>query len=361
MATRVEGVGEAAPQGDGDIGVRSTAGDSEAGAVSREHDPGSRERDAASCERDPASRERDAASRERYRSAFRPGLFDARTIVVTGGGSGLGRCTAHELASLGAQLALVGRQAAKLEAVRDEIAAIYPERSADVTVHACDVRDEAAVTATVAAVVAAHGRVDGLFNCAGGQFPARLRDISLKGWDAVVRNNLHGTFLFSRECYRQSMERHGGAIVNMLADIWGGMPGMGHSGAARGGVLTLTETAACEWGHAGVRVNAVAPGWIASSGIDTYDEAYRTLLRGLRRAVPLQRFGTEAELSSAVVYLLSEAAGFISGSVVRVDGGVPNARPTWKLERAERSFAYQGFPQYQAPVTFADDAPADRA
>ncbi|MES2422925.1 MAG: SDR family oxidoreductase [Pseudomonadota bacterium] len=297
-----------------------------------------------------------SANLTRYRSAFREGLFAGQTVVVTGGGSGLGRCAAHELASLGAHVALVGRQQAKLDAVAAEIAAIYPERAGDTSTHTCDIRDEEAVKATVAGIVQRHGRIDGLFNCAGGQFPAKLRDISLKGWDAVVRNNLHGTFLFSRECFVQWMENHGGAIVNMLADIWGGLPGMGHSGAARGGVLTLTETAACEWGYAGVRVNAVAPGWIASNGIDTYDEEYRNLLRGLRSKVPLQRFGTEAELSSAAVYLLSPAAGFISGSVIRVDGGVPTARHTWKLQPAERSFAYDGFPQYQPPATFADGA-----
>jgi citronellol/citronellal dehydrogenase len=301
------------------------------------------------------------ASRTPYRSAFRPGLFEGKTVIVTGGGSGLGRCTAHELASLGAHVALVGRQAGKLDAVAAEISAIYPERAGDVSTTVCDIRDEPQVKETVAAILQKHGRIDGLFNCAGGQFPAKLRDISLKGWDAVIRNNLHGTFLFSRECFVQWMEQHGGSIVNMLAEIWGGLPGMGHSGAARGGVLTLTETAACEWGYAGVRVNAVAPGWIASSGIDTYDEDYRELLRGLRTKVPLQRFGTEAELSSAAVYLLSEAAGFISGSVIRVDGAVPTARHSWKLQPAERSFAYNGFPQYQPPVTFVDSVTPARA
>ncbi|MFT3821804.1 MAG: SDR family oxidoreductase [Rubrivivax sp.] len=295
------------------------------------------------------------ASRERYRSVFRPGLFQGRAVVVTGGGSGLGRCTAHELASLGAGLALVGRKLDKLQAVAAEIEAIYPpQERGPLTLHPCDIRDEAAVKATVADVVRAQGRIDGLFNCAGGQYPAALRDISLKGWDAVVRNNLHGTFLFSRECHLQWMEDHGGSIVNMLADIWGGMPGMGHSGAARGGVLNFTETAACEWGHAGVRVNAVAPGWIASAGMDTYDESYRQLLRGLRHKVPLQRFGTEAELASAVVWLLSEAAGFVTGAVIRVDGGVPTARHPWTLQPASRQFAYDGFPQYRRPQIFDD-------
>jgi len=127
-------------------------------------------------------------------------------------------------------------------------------------------------------------------------------------------------------------------------------------------VLTFTETAACEWGHAGVRVNAVAPGWIASNGMDHYDEAYRKVLRDLPAKVPLQRFGTEAELSSAVVYLLSEAAAFITGTVIRVDGGVPTARHTWTLQPAERTSVYQGFPQYRPPSMLdGDAAPADSA
>jgi len=284
------------------------------------------------------------ASTERYRSAFRAGLFDGQTVVVTGGGSGLGRCTVHELASLGAHLAIVGRQQVKLDAVSAEIAAIYPERAGDVSLHVCDVRDEAAVKQTVADILARHGRIDGLFNCAGGQYPSPLRDISLKGWDAVVRNNLHSTFLFSREVYTQWMEGHGGSIVNMLADIWGGMPGMGHSGAARGGVFTLTETAACEWGHAGVRVNAVAPGWIASSGLTKYPEAARPRIKQLRRSVPLKCFGTESEVSAAIVFLLSEAAAFISGTCLRVDGAVPNTRPDLDIPDHDRSTAYHGFP-----------------
>ena len=290
---------------------------------------------------------------ERYRSVFRADLFKGQTHVITGGGSGLGRCTAHELASLGARIALVGRSLEKLNTVLQEIVATYPEANGLVSVHSCDIRDEVAVKQTVIDILRFHGQIHGLFNCAGGQYPANLRDISLKGWDAVVRNNLHGTFLFSRECFVQCMEQHGGSIVNMLADIWGGLPGMGHSGAARGGVLTFTETAACEWGSAGVRVNAVAPGWIASNGIDTYDESYQQLLRDLHTKVPLQRFGTESELASAVVYLLSPAAGFISGAVIRVDGGVPTARHTWKLQAARQDFSYNGFPLYQAPKAFS--------
>lgn len=295
------------------------------------------------------------ATDARYASVFRPGLFDGKTVMVTGGGSGLGRCTAHELAALGARLALVGRNPDKLRTAAEQIVRVYPEAAGRISQHACDIRDEAGVRGAVTDALTAHGAIDGLFNCAGGQFPAPLDRISLNGWNAVVQNNLHGTFLVSREVYTQHMRQHGGAIVNMLADIWGGMPGMGHSGAARAGVWNLTETAACEWAYAGVRVNAVAPGWIASSGMDSYDEHYRGVLRELKTKVPLQRFGTEAELAAAVVFLLSPAAAFINGTVIRVDGGVPNARHSWSLQPAERGETYNGFPQYVPPSLFSED------
>jgi citronellol/citronellal dehydrogenase len=276
-----------------------------------------------------------------YRSIYRAGLFAGQTVIVTGGGSGIGRCIAHELASLDADLALVGRTTEKLQAVQGEIAAAAPGRR--VSIHSCDIRDEAGVRQMVTDVLATHGRIDGLVNNAGGQYPQPARDITLKGWDAVVRNNLHGGFLVSREAYTQWMEAHGGAIVNIIADMWMGMPGMAHSGAARAGMLSFTETAACEWGHAGVRVNAVAPGFVASSGFDTYGPEMKAKFRSLMKTSPLQRYGTEAEVSSAVVYLLSEGAAYITGSFIRVDGGVPNARQTWKLQEHSRSTPYEGF------------------
>lgn len=287
-----------------------------------------------------------------YRSVFRPDLFRDQVVLVTGGGSGIGRCTAHELASLGAGLALAGRGLDKLATVRDEIAATCP--AAKVSIHSCDIREEIAVSETVTAVLAEHGRIDGLFNNAGGQYPAPLKDISFKGWETVVRNNLTGGFLVARECYRQWMEQHGGAVVNIIADIWGGMPGMGHSGAARAGMLNFTETAACEWAHSGVRVNAVAPGWIASSGFEHYPEPVKAMAKTLKRKVPLQRMGTEAEVSAAVVFLLSEAAAFITGTCLRVDGGVPNARHTWPLIPHDRSRPYNGFPLYRPPGFLED-------
>ena len=136
--------------------------------------------------------------------------------------------------------------------------------------HAFDIREEAQVKEAVAAIVAKNGRIHGLFNNAGGQFPAPAAAMSAKGFDVVVRNNLTGGFIVSREVYTQSMQEHGGSIVNMTADYRNGFPSMAHTGAARAGMANLTMTLAYEWAVSGVRVNAVSPGWIASSGMDTY-------------------------------------------------------------------------------------------
>jgi len=263
-----------------------------------------------------------------YRSVFAPKLFDGQVIVVTGGGSGIGRCTAHELASLGATVVLVGRNADKLHNVAAEIA----ETGGRADTAVCDVRNEERVRETVAAIVASHGRIHGLVNNAGGQYIAPLESISAKGFEAVVATNLTGGFLMARECHSQSMRTHGGAIVNIVADMWGSMPNMGHSGAARAGTVSLTETAAVEWAAHGVRVNAVAPGYIASSGMDHYPPEAAPMLRAMKKTVPLQRFGTEAETSAAIVFLLSPAANFISGTVLRVDGARPQVRMGWPME-----------------------------
>ena len=220
-----------------------------------------------------------------YDSIFRPGLFAGQVHVVTGGGSGIGRCVAHELACLGARVIISGRTAAKLDRVRAEI---LQDGGTCETV-SLDIRDEEAVKAAVTHMVTQAGPIHGLVNNAGGQFPAPLLAISKKGFDAVVGNNLTGGFLMMREVFNQSMQAHGGAIVNMTADFRNGMPGMGHSGAARAGMSNLTQTAAFEWAHAGVRVNAVAPGWIASSGLDSYGGAVQALIPKLKQHVPLRR------------------------------------------------------------------------
>jgi citronellol/citronellal dehydrogenase len=275
-----------------------------------------------------------------YQSVFRKDLFFGQVAIVTGGGSGIGRCCAHELASLGAKVALVGRKVEKLTAVRDEISAAGGEARC----FALDIREEESVKATISRILAEFGRIDALVNNAGGQFAAPLESISAKGWETVVRTNLTGGFLVARECYTQWMkqaakESGGGAIVNIIADMWQGMPTMGHSGAARAGMLNFTETAAFEW--APVRVNAVAPGWIASSGLDHYPPEMQAHIRSLPKLVPLARLGTESEVSAAICYLLSPAAAFISGSCLRVDGAVPNAKR--QVANKNPTAAFDGF------------------
>jgi len=261
-----------------------------------------------------------------YQSIYRQDLFSNQVIVITGAGSGIGRCTAHELASLGATVALVGRDLDKLGVVKAEIEAtgMASER---ITVHACDIRKEEQVIAMVDEILARHGRIDALVNNAGGQYRQPLDEISSKGFEAVVRLNLFGGFMVMREVYNRWMNQHGGAIVNMIADIWGGWFQYGHSGAARGGMWTLSETAASEWAHSGVRVNCVAPGGIASSGFDTYEPDVQADILKYPASVPAQRYGNVAEVSAAITYLLSPAAGYITGSCIRIDGGAPNARP----------------------------------
>jgi citronellol/citronellal dehydrogenase len=285
-----------------------------------------------------------------YDSVFRPDLFRGQTHVVTGGGSGIGRCTAHELAALGAHVVLVGRKQEKLEQVSAEII----EDGGSVSWQVCDIRDEERVKALVSQVIAEHGPIQGLVNNAGGQYPGPLASINQKGFETVMRTNLVGGFLMAREVFNQSMSEHGGAIVNMLADMWGGMPGMGHSGAARAGMENFTKTAAFEWGYAGVRVNAVAPGWIASSGMDTYQGAFKAVIPTLREHVPLKRIGTESEVSAAIVFLLSPGAAFISGSTLRIDGAASQGSRAWPLHKAQNSESYNGFHRATKPDVLKD-------
>jgi citronellol/citronellal dehydrogenase len=280
-----------------------------------------------------------------YASVFRPSLFAGQLIWVTGGGSGIGRCVAHELASLGAHVLISGRKTEKLERVAAEIA----EDGGHCSIAAFDIRDEDAVREGVARVIEQHGPIAGLVNNAGGQFPAPLLAISKKGFDAVVANNLTGGFLMMREVFTQCMQERGGSIVNMTADFRNGMPGMGHSGAARAGMSNLTMTAAYEWAHAGVRVNAVAPGWIASSGMDTYGGAMRAFIPKLKQHVPLRRMGEEAEVSSAIVFLLSPAAAFITGITVQIDGAASLGSDIFPLGDEARSVPFDGFHRAVTP------------
>ena len=257
------------------------------------------------------------ATPDRFESIFRPGLFDGQVILVTGGGTGIGRCIAHELTSLGAVVVIAGRREDPLKQVVDEIGQVGGKAEYVLL----NIRDREAVDEVVAGIVKKQGRLDAVVNNAGGQFPIPAGDLKPKGWTAVVDTNLNGTWWVTQAAYREAFKpQKRGAVVNMVADVWVGAPGMVHTGAARAGVMNMTVTLAAEWATDNVRVNAVAPGAILSSGLAEYPPAIQRQALDEVCVTPPSRFGTESEVSSAVVYLLSPAAAFVSGEVMKVDG-----------------------------------------
>jgi citronellol/citronellal dehydrogenase len=276
-------------------------------------------------------------------SIFRPGLFADQVIVVSGGGTGIGRATARELAALSAHVVICSRSSEHLEPTRAEIEAA----GGAVTALTCNIRDAESVEALFATVEERLGRVHGLVNNAGGQFISPAEAITPKGWHAVVETNLTGGFLMSQAAFRHGMQEHGGAIVNIVAEVWRGFPGMAHSGAARAGVMNLTQSLALEWARYSIRINAVAPGIIDSSGLKTYPEAVRAGLASVARETPSNRMGTEGEIAASVIFLLSPAAAYISGATLKVDG----ASSLYRLQ----GYAIPDHEPWEKYSAFADD------
>jgi citronellol/citronellal dehydrogenase len=259
---------------------------------------------------------------------FVSGMLRGHTAMVTGGGSGIGLATALELARLGANVAICGRTAEKLEQARAtlaEVAADAARERGDTigdVIHAtpCDIREPEQIERFVRDTRERFGSIDILVNNAGGQFAAPAQSISAKGFAAVVRNNLEGTFFVTREVATQAMiPAQGGRIINITANVYRGFPGMVHTGAARAGVENMTMTLAVEWSRYGILVNAVAPGIIRSSGTDRYPPA---IFEHAITQVPLGRAGTVEEVAAAVTFLASPAARYITGAILRLDGAL---------------------------------------
>ncbi len=258
-------------------------------------------------------------------SIFRPGLFAGQTAIVTGGASGIGLCTAQILGELGARVAICGRNPERLEAGRLHLVALAFE------VHAalCDIRNTEEIDVFVAGVGAAFGPADILVNNAGGQFPTAAAELSPRGWEAVIRNNLNGTFFMTQAVAKAHMiPARRGRIVNVIANIHRGFPGMVHTGAARAGVENMTRTLAVEWAAHNIQVNAVAPGVIRTSGTAQYPPH---LLEAGRLATPQKRFGTAEETAQLIVYLASFAASFVTGVTSYIDGGAHLWGDQWKV------------------------------
>jgi citronellol/citronellal dehydrogenase len=258
-------------------------------------------------------------------SIFRPGLFQDHVAIVTGGGSGIGLAIAHALGELGAKVAIAGRDPERLARAKGELEA------KGIAVHAapCDIREPEQVAAYVAGVKQALGEVSVLVNNAGGQFPMPAEMLAPKGWDAVIRNNLNGTFYMTREVAVASMiPRRGGRIVNITANVRRGFPGMVHTGAARAGVENLTKTLAVEWAQHRITVNAIAPGIIRSTGTERYPSEFVEMGR---QQTPAKRLGTPEEVAALCAYLASDAASFVTGETWYIDGGAHLWGDTWMI------------------------------
>lgn len=265
--------------------------------------------------------------------------------IITGAGRGIGLEVARRVAQGGATAILVARTADQVESA----AATLRDMGLRAEAFVADITDPERTGALVAHVRSTHGRIDGLVNNAGGQFPSPLESISDKGWDAVVRNNLNGSFSMMREVFTQWMRAHGGAIVGVVAPVDFGFPNMGHTGAARAGVINLTQTAALEWVQHGVRVNAVAPGSIIGSGLGTYSAEFQERLKTRRTHIPYHRLGTEAEVSACICFLLSPASTYVTGLVLQVDGGLRLAKHNWTVPEHQAIPPYDPFGQSARP------------
>jgi NAD(P)-dependent dehydrogenase (short-subunit alcohol dehydrogenase family) len=258
---------------------------------------------------------------------FQPGLLDGQVAIVSGGGSGLGRASALELAALGAQVVVCGRRPEPLE----ETAALAD--GGRVHSHPCDIREEDQVDALVAAVLERHGQVDVLVNNAGGQYMTPAEDITPKGFRTVLRLNVEGTWLMTHAVATRAMmgERdgvpRGGKIINVTLSPHHGLPGMAHSSAARAAVENLTRVLSIEWARFGIRLTALAAGHFATETLRT--KYPKQVVEGVAGTVPLGRLGTEEEFGWLVAYLASPAGDYLSGAILTIDGARDNWLGAW--------------------------------
>jgi citronellol/citronellal dehydrogenase len=245
---------------------------------------------------------------------FLPNTLQDQVILVTGGGSGIGYAIAELCLSLGATVLIASRNEAKLQAAQGQLQALGPCAYA-----ICDIRDIAQIEALAQRIQAEYGRLDALVNNAGGQFPSLAEDISHKGWNAVVNNNLNGTWYCTQIMAKQFfIPQQKGKVLNIIANIYRGFAGMAHTGAARAGVDNLTKSLAVEWSKYNIQVNAIAPGIIASSGLENYPPE---LLLGITEKIPAGRLGQPSEVAQLAGFVLSPMAQYMTGATLYLDGG----------------------------------------
>lgn len=261
---------------------------------------------------------------------LRDGLFDGETAIVTGGGTGLGREISLRLAELGAHVVLFGRREEPLA----QTAAYIIASGGRASWRAGTIRDRDEVDAFWRFAVDTAGVPSVLINNGGGQFVQPAIDISPKGWNAVIETNLTGTWNMMQAGARVWRDHgRGGRVVNVVLDVWRGVPGMAHSVAARGGIIYLSKTLAVEWAPLGIRINCIAPGIIETAALDTYPEAVRRKLR--TDANPQRRTVDPREIAEACAMAAAPTLGFMTGEVITIDGGQQLWGDVWGVEKPE--------------------------
>ncbi|MGK2941977.1 MAG: SDR family oxidoreductase [Immundisolibacter sp.] len=260
-------------------------------------------------------------------TVYRPDLFAGQVVLVTGGGTGIGKAIAVLFARLGAAVMICGRRPEPLQ----ETLGLLRALGADADAQAMTIRDPDQVQALIAHTWQRFGRLDVLINNAGGQFAQPAMDMSPRGWNAVLDTNLNGTWYMTQAVARVWKERdHPGNVVSIVLDNFRGMPSMAHSSAARAAVMNLARTLAVEWAPHRIRINCVAPGAIESSGFSQYP-AER--LNQFYNSNPMRTLGDVHDVAEACAYLASPAAKFVTGETLVVDGGGRFWGETWLSER----------------------------
>jgi citronellol/citronellal dehydrogenase len=261
--------------------------------------------------------------------SWRPGLFDGQVVLVSGAGTGLGKAIAYQFGRLGAKLVICGRKADPLERTAEGMRKL----GIDCLTYPMTIRDPEQVAALFDAAWTRYGRLDVLVNNAGGQFPQPAIDFSIKGWNAVIDTNLNGTWYMMQAAARRWRDAAmPGCIVNIVAVVARGMPGVAHTSAARAGVIYLGKTLAIEWAPLHIRVNNVAPGVTATEGMNVYPEEARA---EFVRANPMMKLGDAQDVADACCYLAAPTGKFITGEVVAVDGGFQMWGEQWTAGRPD--------------------------
>jgi citronellol/citronellal dehydrogenase len=255
---------------------------------------------------------------------YRADLLAGKSYVVSGGGSGIGRAIAYTLARLGADVMICGRRSEKLE---QTAAGIKQHVGREIAYHAMTIREPTQVDELLDLTWKRFGKVDAIVNNGGGQFPQDAIDFSVKGWLAVIDTNLNGTWYMMQSAAKRWRDaKQAGSIVNIVANVWRGMPQVAHTCAARAGVIYLSKTLATEWAPLNIRVNCVSPGSIATEGLNVYEPSAADQFR---YSNPMRALGDALDISQAVVYLTAPSGKFITGEVVVVDGGNNQHGDVW--------------------------------